>query len=116
MRTLIAAAGVAVLPRRTPGGFPIKLLGYMEAAAPIVAIEGVAEGLVHDESAWLQPRAACAEDLADGISHLLKDPERARRVGEAARRQLEAVHGWHSIAEQTLALLERVRDRSAAAV
>ncbi|MBW2289509.1 MAG: glycosyltransferase family 4 protein [Deltaproteobacteria bacterium] len=116
MRSLIAAAGVAVLPRRTPGGFPIKLLGYMEAAAPIVAIEGVAEGLIHDESAWLLPRAVCSEALADGIRRLLMDPERARRVGEAARRQLEAVHGWHSITERTLTLLECVRDRSAAAV
>ena len=116
MRSLIAAAGVAVLPRRTPGGFPIKLLAYMEAAAPIVAVEDVAEGLVHDESAWLLPRAVCAEELADGIRRLLEDTERARRVGEAARRQLEAAHGWHSIAERTLALLEVVRNRSIAAV
>jgi len=116
MRSLISAAGVAVLPRRTPGGFPIKLLGYMEAAAPIVAIQAVADGLVHDESAWLLPRAARSEDLADGIRRLFADPERARRLGEAARRQLEAAHGWHSIAERTLALLDGVRARSAAAV
>lgn len=116
MRALIAAAGVAVLPRRSPGGFPIKLLAYMEAAAPIVAIEGVADGLVHDESAWLLPRTASSEEFADGIRLLLDDPERGRRLGESARRRLETAHAWNSIAERTLALLERVRDRSAAAV
>jgi glycosyltransferase involved in cell wall biosynthesis len=115
MRALIAAAGVAVLPRRARGGFPIKLLGYMEASAPIVAIEGVADGLVHDESAWLLPRDASATALADGLGRLLADPERARRLGAAARQRLESVHGWHAIAGRTLGHLHQVLERSAAA-
>ena len=52
-RALSFAAAVAVLPRRIPGGFPIKLLNYMEAGRAIVAHASVAEALEHERSGWL---------------------------------------------------------------
>jgi glycosyltransferase involved in cell wall biosynthesis len=115
MRALVAAAGVAVLPRRTRGGFPIKLLGYMEAETPIIAFDGIADGLVHDVSACLLPLTAGAEALAAAIEGLLADSAHAQRLGAAARQRLETAHDWRSLAEQTLALLARVCERSVAA-
>ncbi len=56
-RELCFGALLAVLPRRQAGGFPIKLLNYMEAARPVVAFAGAAAGLEHDRSAWLVPAA-----------------------------------------------------------
>jgi len=111
MRVLLHACGVAVLPRRRPGGFPIKLLNYMEAGRPIVACQGVGAGLAHGESAWLLPARAGPGAWAEAVQGLLEDPRRARALGAGARRHLEAVHAWPDLARRTLDLLGRVAPR-----
>jgi len=116
MRALVHSAAVAVLPRRTPGGFPIKLLGYMEAAQAIVAVRGIADGLVHQASAWLLEPNATPEQLANAVRSLAGDPERARRLGRQARAQLISHHGSREVARRTLELVGRVRGSSVAAV
>jgi starch synthase len=35
---------------------------------------------------------------------LLKDPELAKRMGEAGRKRVEAIFSWTAIAEQTVGL------------
>jgi glycosyltransferase involved in cell wall biosynthesis len=104
VRALTFAAGVAVCPRRRPGGFPIKLLNYMEARRAIVAHAELAEGLEHDRSAWLLDAAGARGDLAAAIRLLVADRARAERLGRAARAHLETRHGWTDIARRTLAL------------
>jgi len=115
MRALVFAAAVALLPRRVAGGFPIKLLGYMEAARAIVAVRGVADGLRHGRSGWLLEPDATPEQLAAAVRCLAGDRERARQLGQQALAELIARHGWSGLAQQTLELVERVRTRSAAA-
>jgi glycosyltransferase involved in cell wall biosynthesis len=110
-RALLHACAVAVLPRRRPGGFPIKLLNYMEAGRPILAHAGVGAGLVHDASAWLLPREAGPEAWAEAVAGLLADPERAGRLGRAAREHLETHHAWPTLAARTLALVRQGRGR-----
>ena len=110
-RALLFSAAVALLPRRRPGGFPIKLLNYMEAARPIVAHRGVADGLVHGESAWLLEDADGADALAAALRALARDPGLAARLGAGARALLEARHAWPALARRTLALLEEARLR-----
>jgi len=107
-RALLHACAVAVLPRRRRGGFPIKLLNAMEAGRAIVAHEGVAAGL-SDETARLLPHGAGGRAWADAIAELLAAPERARGLGEAARRHLEAHHAWPALARETLELISRAR-------
>jgi len=46
-RALVFGAALAVLPRRRVGGFPIKLLNYLEASRAIVAFDGATDGLSH---------------------------------------------------------------------
>ncbi len=111
-RALTFGAGVAVLPRRLPGGFPVKLLNYMEARRAIVARAGIAEGLEHGRSAWLLRPEATDAELADAIRALLDDPGRAARLGRAARAQLEAQHAWPDLARRTLELAGEVRRRA----
>jgi glycosyltransferase involved in cell wall biosynthesis len=106
VRALTFAAGVAVLPRRRPGGFPVKLLNYMEARRAIVARSEVAEGLEHDRSAWLLDGAGGDAELAGAIRALLADRGRAERLGRAARAHLEAQHGWSGLARRTLEVAE----------
>ncbi len=93
------------MPRRIVGGFPIKLLNYMEAARAIVAFEDVADGFVHRRDAWLLPRQADARLLADAILQLLAAPELAARIGQQGRLRLERSCGWDEAAQRTLTLV-----------
>jgi len=115
MRALMHGATALLLARRRVGGYPVKLLNYMEAARAIVAFEEVAEGLVHGESAWLvaadhdRPGAAIAEAL---IGLHQDEPLRAK-LGRGARAHLEAAHDPDRLAAETVTHLQgitRVRD------
>lgn len=101
-RLLAHAAAVTLLARRAPGGFPIKLLNYMEAARPTIAHASVADPLVHGESGWLLADDAAAADWADAIATLVADPARAARLGAAARRTLERDHDPIALARRLL--------------
>ncbi len=105
MRRLLYGALCLVAPRRRVGGFPIKLLNYMETGRPIVAFDGRAPGLRHDESAWLVDEARGAHGLAQGLARLEADPAQAKRLGSAARRRLETHHPWPGVAAATLEYL-----------
>jgi glycosyltransferase involved in cell wall biosynthesis len=107
-RRLLFGAGVALLPRRAPGGFPVKLLNYLEARRPVVARAGVADGLVDGRSAWLVADDASPGAFAEAVEALLADPVRAERLGAAGRAHLEAAHAPAPLAERTLALVARL--------
>ncbi len=102
MRILIHGASCLVAPRRRVGGFPIKLLNYMEAGLPIVAVAGAAPGLTHGESAWLVAPDEGAEGLTRARAELAANPGLAERLGGGARKQLETRHPWSRIAAETL--------------
>jgi len=107
-RALLFAAAIAVLPRRRPGGFPIKLLNYMEAARPIVAHRDVADGLEHAVSGWLLAPDAGPDALAAALRGLTADPALAARLAAGARAALAARHAWPALALRTLALVAEV--------
>ena len=108
MRKLLYGAYCLVAPRRRVGGFPIKLLNYMETGRPILAFSGRAPGLRHDESAWLVDEDQGADGLAAGLARLAADPAQAKRLGGAARRRLETHHPWPEVAGATLDFLARL--------
>lgn len=97
VRDLLAAADVAVCPRQTCLGFPIKLLNYMAAGRAIVVAEGSACGLRHLEDAWVVENGT-SEGMAAAILALLEDPALAQRLGEQARQRAEREHAWARIA------------------
>ncbi len=104
-RPLLYGSAVAVLPRRSAGGFPIKLLNYMEAGLPIVTRRHLSGGLVHDRTGWLIDPDSHPRALAEALRLLLGDAERAARLGAAARRQLASRHAWPELARHTLKFL-----------
>ncbi len=106
-RLLVYGSRAAVVPRRHTGGFPIKLLQYMEAARPIVALESVADTLSHEESGWLLRAESSAAELAEGLARCCRDEALRTRLGAGARKVLENEHAWPSLAEATLALTDR---------
>ena len=107
-RALTHGAALAVAPRRRSGGFPIKLLNYMEAGRAIVAREGQAHTLVHGCNALLVDRGADAAHFAEAVESLFRDPERAATLGHAAYATARSEHDWGAIARRTLALAQHV--------
>jgi glycosyltransferase involved in cell wall biosynthesis len=107
-RLLTFGAGAALLPRRAPGGFPVKLLNYLEARRAVVARRAVAGELADGESGWLLADAAGADAWAAAIDALLGDPARAARIGAAGRALLEHAHDPATNARATLAFLADV--------
>lgn len=78
---------VAVLSSRAEG-MSNALLEYMAAGRAIVATEvGAAPDLIEDNVHGLLVPPGDAGRLADAIDRLLRQPELARRLGEAARRR-----------------------------
>jgi 1,2-diacylglycerol 3-alpha-glucosyltransferase len=96
VRSLLAAADVAVCPRTICLGLPIKLLNYMAAARPIVVSSGSAGALRHMENAWVVPNGD-VDSMATAILSLLDDPALAHRLGLAAQSAAETVHDWDRV-------------------
>jgi len=100
--------------------FGIINLEAMACRAPVVAsatggiLEVVVEAetghLVHWEADPITTFPAnpdqYARDLAAPIAALLADPDRARQLGEAGRRRVEAHFSWTAIAQQTITLYQ----------
>lgn len=108
-RALAHACMLAIVTRRRPGGFPIKLLQYMEAGRAIVAREGIADGLTHDRDAWLVPRDAGPAAFARALHALREDPARRERLGRSACARLASHHDWSALANRSLALVDEAR-------
>ena len=100
-----ALGDVFAMPCRTRlGGMEVEGWGnvFIEASAcarPIVVGDsgGARETLVHGETGLLVDGADVGQ-VADAVSGLLADPDRARRMGEAGRVRVERAHAWPAIA------------------
>ncbi len=102
--------------------FGIINLEAMACGAPVVASAtgGILEVVVEGETGHLIPFAQDAEtsfptdpaqfarDLAEKLRALLADPEKAKAMGAAGRRRVEAHFSWTAIAEQTIRLYQQL--------
>jgi starch synthase len=102
--------------------FGIINLEAMACRAPVVAsaIGGILEVVVDGVTGYLVPfeqdpvttfpsnPEKFSRDLAEKISELLADPEKAKRFGEAGRRRVEETFAWSAIADQTISLYRRL--------
>jgi glycosyltransferase involved in cell wall biosynthesis len=68
---------------------PLKLFEYMAAGVPILATDlpSIREVLRHGENAWLVPPGD-PKALAEGIRHLLENPDLAERLAQQARKDV----------------------------
>ncbi|HYY97418.1 MAG TPA: glycosyltransferase [Pyrinomonadaceae bacterium] len=80
---LLAVSSVCVLSSRGVEGFSNSIIEYMAAARPVVATDvgGAAEAVADGETGYVI-RPGDDEALAARVTELLKDPERAREMGE----------------------------------
>ena len=93
VRGWLAAADIVVAPLRIARGIQNKVLEAMAMARPIVASPQAAEGIDAQDGEHFLIAAYPAEEV-DKICVLLADPERARRLGEAARSRVEQRYRW----------------------
>ncbi len=82
---LLAVSDVCVLSSKAEG-FSNAILEYMGAACPVVATDvgGAREAVAEGETGFLVP-AGDDERMAERVTLLLREPERARAMGERGR-------------------------------
>jgi len=106
VRVALSAMDVFVLPS-TAEGMPNALLEAMAARRPVVAtaVGGMGEVLEGDRTGVLVPPQD-PDALGRAILHLLADPARARRLGDAARSRVAGEFGARAMVERLESLYE----------
>ena len=106
-------ADVLVSPRSHGGNLPLKVFDYLAAGRPIVATDiPTHRTVLNSERAVLVAPQSMA--LAGGIVSLLRDPVRAARLADAARRYAEEHLGWSDFVESLSDLYEDVHRHAVA--
>ena len=79
---------------------PLKIFEYMAAEVPILATDlpSIREVLRHGENAWLVPPGE-PKALAEGIRHLLENPNTARALAKQARKEVRQYTWGHRTAK-----------------
>jgi glycosyltransferase involved in cell wall biosynthesis len=109
------AADLLVSPRSTGTNTPLKIYQYLRSGKPIVATRLLTHTQVlNDDVAMLTPPTAAG--LADGILRTLADPERARLVGERAKRLAETKYSYEAYLDRTREAVACLRPERAAQV
>jgi sugar transferase (PEP-CTERM/EpsH1 system associated) len=113
VRCWLAAADVVVAPLHTARGIQNKVLEAMAMGRPVVASSCAFRGIAAQPQRDLIV-ADTSEDQAREVLALLDDTIHAERVGEAARRQVEAAYCWDAKLAPLAAILG-LPERKAAA-
>jgi glycosyltransferase involved in cell wall biosynthesis len=105
---LLAAADFFVLPSLTEG-LPLSVLEAMAQGLPVIAtpVGGIPEVVLEGEHGYLVPVQEDAA-LAEAMTRLARDPELARRLGEAGRRRVEERFSFAEMARAYEALYHRL--------
>ena len=103
---VLAALDVLVLSSLREG-LPMILLEGMAMARPVVAtdIEGIAEVVEHNKTGILVPPED-PQALAEGIIALLRDKDKARRMGRAGRKRVEEKFSVEEMVRRTQGVYE----------
>ena len=90
-------------------GMPLAILEYMDAGLPVVstAVGGVPDVVVEGETGLLVPRRDDAA-LAKALDTLIRDPERARAMGEAGRERRRTEFDLDTMVRRLEALYEEL--------
>ncbi len=109
MPAVHAALDILVLASRWPEPFGLVLLEAMATAKPIVATNhgGPTEICVDGQTALLVPPEN-PEKMAEAILTLLRDPDRARAMGNAGRTRVEQLYDRNVCLEKLAAVYDEV--------
>jgi glycosyltransferase involved in cell wall biosynthesis len=99
VKAILRICVLAVNPRISWSGYPIKLLNYLAAGLPVVAFEGAAPPVKHGHNGYL----AEPDDVFNYgrfILELLMNPAVADRMGENAQSYVLNCHNWDEIVKE----------------
>jgi len=96
MRQHLRECRVALCPRISPYGFPVKLLNYLAAGKPVVACRSSARSIEHLVNGWVVEDGD-HEGFAGAILALLNDENLRRRLSEGARRTAREIFSWDTL-------------------
>jgi glycosyltransferase involved in cell wall biosynthesis len=104
---LLAASDLFVLPSLWEG-LSMALLEAMATGLPILAskVSGTVQAIVPGEHGLLIPPGD-TQAIVDGLVELLSDPDRARAMGQAAKRRVQAEFSAQKQADEHLNLYSR---------
>jgi len=93
MRELLADCDLALCPRVSPYGFPIKLLNYLAAGKPVIICQGSANGIQHLVNGWVVMDNDI-HDFAKAIVSLLGNPELRHKLSKNAWKMVREKYSW----------------------
>ncbi|MCX6639842.1 MAG: glycosyltransferase family 4 protein [bacterium] len=96
-REILSISQIAVNPRISWSGYPIKLLNYMAAGLPVVAFQGAAPCVVDESSGLLAP-AGDTDAFSRLLLRLMDHPDEARTFGLTGKEVIQRNHSWDAIA------------------
>lgn len=98
-RQAMHRAAVAVVPRSSWSGFPMKNLNAQASGLPVVACRGAAFGVEHEKTGLVvenrDPKA-----LAAALVYLLKNPDRSVELGRNAQRHVLENYGLQKMVKR----------------
>lgn len=106
-RALHACASVALIPRRAPGGLPIKLLDALARGVPVITSELASAGLALNGAAELPPDNA--EAWSSAALELLRHPSHRSSLAAAARTYIARKHSDPAFIETLESLIRNRR-------
>lgn len=109
--SLLAGSDAFILTSRYEG-FPVSLLEAMAAGLPCVAVDcesGPAEIIRHRQNGWLVPQDN-PEALVAAMQQVMSDPELRCRLGNDARRVVDAF-SWEAMVAAHERVLEQAAER-----
>ncbi len=110
VRTAIGEAAVYIAPIRSGGGTKLKILNALSMAKPVVTTTIGAEGIEVKDNEHLLI-ADDPELFAKKTVELLRDPVRAKKLGENGRRLMLEKYDWDIIGEKMNEIYNRVANR-----
>jgi glycosyltransferase involved in cell wall biosynthesis len=101
---LLSVSDVCVLSSKSEG-FSNSILEYMAASKPVVAtnVGGASEAIIEGETGFLV-KSDDVEALADRLTELLINSEKAKKMGEMGRKRVEENFSLSAQLEKTLKL------------
>jgi glycosyltransferase involved in cell wall biosynthesis len=100
-------ADCLVLPSINKGeAFGIVLLDAMATGIPVIASDLPGVRKVFTEASGLKIKPGDAEDLKETIKFLMDNPEKCKKMGEAARREIEGKYSFEKVNDRLVGLLD----------
>ena len=107
VRPYLWSGGVSIVPLFAGSGTRLKIYEAMAAGLPVISTTIGAEGLTYERDRTIVI-ADDAEAFARECVALIDDPDRRRRIGEAACRQVNESSDWSMVSTEFEKILDRV--------